>query len=133
MYDVDYPDASYRRKRHASSPPTAKAANTSLDMESFCQRYAVPEKTLDCKRMIPGAYTLGTGFDVKLENGESSRRKSVVTRHCNYRKYFEDYTVPDIMTANGIDDTKTQSMTFGETSDYMKFIASKSNLDRYVK
>ncbi len=36
--------------------------------------------------MISGAYTLGTGFDVKYENSENSRRKSVITRYCNYRK-----------------------------------------------
>lgn len=35
------------------------------------------------------------------------------------------------MTANGIYDTKTQTQSFGETNDYMKFVASKSNLDRY--
>lgn len=35
------------------------------------------------------------------------------------------------MTANGIYDTKTQTMTFGESSEYMKFLASKANLDRY--
>jgi hypothetical protein len=44
---------------------------------------------------------------------------------------FEVYSVPDIMTANGIYDTKTQTMTFAEADEYMKFIASKSNLDRY--
>lgn len=35
------------------------------------------------------------------------------------------------MTANGIYDTKTQTQSFGESHDYMKFIASKSNLDRF--
>ena len=36
--------------------------------------------------MIPGAYSLGTGFDIKYENSENSRRKSVVTRYCNFKK-----------------------------------------------
>lgn len=44
---------------------------------------------------------------------------------------FDKRSVPDIMTANGVYDTKTQTMTFGESSDYMKFVASRSNLDRY--
>ena len=81
--------------------------------------------------MISGDYTLGTGFDIKYENSENSRRKSVITRHCNYRKMFDSKSVPDVMTANGIYDTKTQTQSFGESNDYMKFIASKSNLDRY--
>lgn len=38
--------------------------------------------------MIPGAYTLGTGFDIKYENSENSRRKSVITRYCNYQKLY---------------------------------------------
>lgn len=128
--DYDYQDSSYRRKRSARQS-MIKNATKVADMESFCKRYAKQERTLECKRMIPGAYTLGTGFDIKYQSGENSRRKSVVARNCNYQKYFEDYTVPDTITANGIYDTKTQSMTFGQSSDYMKFIASKSNLDRY--
>jgi hypothetical protein len=41
------------------------------------------------------------------------------------------YSVPDVMTANGIYDTKTQTMTFSESTDYMKYVASRSNLDRF--
>lgn len=36
--------------------------------------------------MIPGVYTLGSGFDIKFENSENSRRKSIINRHCNYQK-----------------------------------------------
>lgn len=45
---------------------------------------------------------------------------------------FDEYSVPDLITASGIYDTKTQTMTFGESDEYMKFVASKSNLDRYT-
>ena len=82
--------------------------------------------------MIHGGFTLGTGIDVKYENSESSRRRSVILRYCNFAKSFDDMSVPDVMTANGIHDTKTQTMTFGEASDYKKYVASKSNLDRYT-
>lgn len=44
---------------------------------------------------------------------------------------FNKYSVPDVMTANGIYDTKTQTMTFGQSSDYVKFLAARANLDRY--
>lgn len=36
--------------------------------------------------MIPGEYTIGAGFDIKYENSENSRRKSVIRRYCNYQK-----------------------------------------------
>ncbi|CAF0723375.1 unnamed protein product [Brachionus calyciflorus] len=106
--------------------------NNMTDMKSFCSRYAKLEPVKECNKMIPGAYTLGTGFDIKYENSENSRRKSIITRYCNYQKFFNHNSVPDIMTANGIYDTKTQTSTFGESSDYMKFVASRSNLDRYT-
>lgn len=38
------------------------------------------------KKIISGAYTLGVGFDIKYENSESSMRKSVIRRYCNYQK-----------------------------------------------
>ena len=44
---------------------------------------------------------------------------------------FGEYSVPDVITANGIYDTTTQTMTFGESDDYMKYMATRSNLDRY--
>ena len=60
--------------------------NETDEFISFCNRYAKAQQSLECEKMIPGAYTLGTGFDIKYENGENARRKSVIVRYCNYQK-----------------------------------------------
>ena len=73
-------DTNNRRKRRSSN------LNQTDEFISFCSRYAKSQKSLECEKMIPGAYTLGTGFDIKYENGENSRRKSVILRYCNYQK-----------------------------------------------
>lgn len=44
---------------------------------------------------------------------------------------FNEHSVPDPITANGIYDTTTQTMTFADSESYMKYVASRSNLDRY--
>ena len=71
-----------RRKRTASANKT----NDDEEFISFCNRYAKAQKSIECEKMIPGAYTLGTGFDIKYENSENARRKSVIVRYCNYQK-----------------------------------------------
>lgn len=44
---------------------------------------------------------------------------------------FNKLDVPDSITANGVYDTKTSTTTFENSQDYLKFLALKSNLDRY--
>ncbi len=36
--------------------------------------------------MIPGAYVLGAGVDIKYENSENSHRKTIINKYCNYVK-----------------------------------------------
>ena len=83
-------DNSYRRKRKkrrvSSSPLSSTSSNQTDEFISFCNRYAKAQKSFECEKMIPGAYTLGTGFDIKYENSENARRKSVILRYCNYQK-----------------------------------------------
>lgn len=38
------------------------------------------------KNVVAGAYVLGSGFDIKFENTENSRRKSIINKYCNYYK-----------------------------------------------
>ena len=71
-------DESNRRRKKRIVP-----SNQTDEFISFCNRYAKAQKSMECEKMIPGAYTLGTGFDIKYENGENSRRKSVIVRYCN--------------------------------------------------
>ncbi len=43
-------------------------------------------KQTNKKAVIPGAHLLGSGFDVKHENNENSRRRNLVLKQCNYDK-----------------------------------------------
>ena len=85
--------------------------------------------------MISGSYLLGSGFDIKYENSENSRRKTIVNKYCSLQKKsashftksllfvqitnrvykiirFGEHTVPDVITANGIYDTTTKNNDF---------------------
>lgn len=122
------------RDDQTESKRRKRETNSSRDEHSFtnyCKKYAFTEKTKNCEKMIQGAYALGAGFDIKFENNENSRRKTIIKKYCNYAKKFNEYSVPDPITANGIYDTTTQTMAFGSSDEYMKHLASRSNLDRY--
>lgn len=75
-----------KKKRRRKKRRVVSSTNQTDEFISFCNRYAKAQKSLECEKMIPGAYTLGTGFDIKYENSENARRKSVILRYCNYQK-----------------------------------------------
>ncbi len=96
-----------KRKRRNSDAKKANESTRIDDLRNFCSRYVKLEKSVECnvnfaiylflrsstmisfvifKKIIPGAYALGTGYDIKYENNENSRRRSVILRYCNYQK-----------------------------------------------